>query len=205
MNTDFLEFLVEESSMERFLRAVLPRFLPDGVSFDIHAFQGKDDLLDKLEGRLRGYAACLPESTRIIVCVDRDDDDCIELKRQMEDLTSRVGLVSRNRAGDRPWQIVNRICIEELEAWYFGDWPAVVSAYPRVSPTIPMKECYRNPDTIKGGTWEAFERILQRRGYFTAGLGKVTAAQLIGAEFVPSRCTSGSFKVFWDAVLEAVA
>lgn len=205
MSADFLEFLVEEPSMERFLRAVLPRFLPTGVSFDIHAFQGKDDLLDKLEGRLRGYSAWLPESTRIFVCVDRDDDDCIELKRRLETIASHLGMVSRSSAGDRPWQLVNRICIEELEAWYFGDWPAVVSAYPRVSPTIPMKEGYRNPDAIKGGTWEALERILRKRGYFAAGLGKITAAQAIGAEFSPSRCTSGSFRVFWDAVLDAVA
>lgn len=205
MSADFLEFLVEEPSMERFLRAVLPRVLPDGVSFDIHAFQGKDDLLDKLEARLRGYAACLPESIRIFVCVDRDDDDCIELKLKLERITSRVGLVSRNCANGRPWQVVNRIVIEELEAWYFGDWPAVVRAYPRVCPTIPGKEGFRNPDAIRGGTWEALERILQKPGYFNAGLGKITAAQEIGAEFAPSTCTSRSFRVFWNAVLEAMA
>ncbi len=205
MSSDFLEFLVEEPSMERFLRVVLPKILPDGVSFDIHAFQGKGDLLDKLENRLRGYAAWLPESMRIFVCVDRDDDDCIELKKRLEGIASRAGLVSRSSATGRPWQVVNRIVIEELEAWYFGEWPAVVDAYPRVCSTIPRKDSYRNPDAIKGGTWEALERILQKHGYFRAGLGKMTAAQDIAAGFNPLKCSSYSFRVFLDAIQEAVA
>jgi hypothetical protein len=49
-----LEFLVEEASMEAFLRALLSRLLPDGTSFQVHPFQGKGDLLSKLESRLRG-------------------------------------------------------------------------------------------------------------------------------------------------------
>lgn len=36
-----LEFLVEEPSMETFLKGLLPRLLPEGCTFGIHPFQGK--------------------------------------------------------------------------------------------------------------------------------------------------------------------
>ena len=57
---------------------------------------------------------------------------------------------------------MNRIAIEELEAWYFGDWTAVVQAWPRVSANVPAQRGYRDPDAIPGGTWQAFECVLQR-------------------------------------------
>lgn len=190
--------------MEAFLRALLPRLLPQGRTFEIHAFQGKNDLLGKLETRLRGYAAWLPEDWRIVVVVDRDDDDCLDLKQRLEAATQQAGLRSRSRAGE-PWQLVNRIAIEELEAWYFGDWPAVRQAYPRLPATIPNQQRYCDADAIAGGTWEAFERILQRHGYFKGGLRKIKAARVLGG-IIDARCTrSVSFCRFRDAVLEAIA
>src|SRR5580698_6267952 len=68
-----LEILVEELSAETFLSALLPRLLGDGATFRIHSFQGKSDLLANLERRLMGYARWIPDSTRIVVLVDRDD------------------------------------------------------------------------------------------------------------------------------------
>ena len=49
-----LEILVEESSVEAALQNLLPRILGEAVSFSIHPFQGKRDLLKKLAARLRG-------------------------------------------------------------------------------------------------------------------------------------------------------
>ena len=100
--------------------------------------------------------------------------------------------------------MVNRIAIEELEAWYFGDWKAVKSAYPRVSATVPNRAPYRNSDAIKGGTWEAFERILQNGGYFKNGLRKVEAARTIAAHLNPDCNRSHSFVKFRDALIEAM-
>ena len=76
-----LELLVEEPSMEAFLGALLPRLLPQDRTFVVHPFQGKSDLLAKLESRLRGYATWMPADWRIVVVVDRDDEDCLVLKR----------------------------------------------------------------------------------------------------------------------------
>jgi len=63
MTAEHIEFLVEEPSMEAFLRSSLPQLLGE-TSFEIYSYQGKSDLLSRLEERLRGYAAWLPVSLR---------------------------------------------------------------------------------------------------------------------------------------------
>ena len=191
--------------MEAFLGALLPRLIPQDRSFEVKVFQGKQDLLGKLEARLRAYAQWMPEDWRLVVVVDRDDDDCLALKRRLEATAATAGLRTRSRARRRPWQLVNRIAIEELEAWYFGDWPAVRTAYPRVSATIPAQRGFRDPDVIAGGTWEAFERVMRRHGYFETGLRKVEAARAIGLHVDPGRSRSTSFTRFYAAIAEAVA
>jgi len=190
--------------MEAFLRALLPRLLPEGRSFEVHPFQGKTDLLGKLQGRLKGYETWLPEDWRIVVVVDRDDDDCEALKDRLEAIASGCGLLTRSRANGAPWQLVNRIAVEELEAWYFGDWPAVCSVYTRVAPGIPGQAGYRDADAIRGGTWEAFERVLKRYGYFRSGLPKLEVARTIGAQLDPGRSRSRSFVMFREAIAEAM-
>ena len=61
------------------------------------------------------------------------------------------------------------------------------------------------PDAIRGGTWETFERILQRRGYFKAGLRKVEAARTLGAHLDPVRSRSPGFVKLHEALKEATA
>ncbi len=191
--------------MEAFLRGLLPRLLPAGRTFEIHPFQGKSDLLGKLEARLRGYAQWLPADWRLFVVVDRDEEDCRALKQRLEAAASTAGLVTRSRAGAGPWQLVNRIAIEELESWYFGDWDAVRVKYPRVSAHVPQRQGLRDPDAIVGGTWEAFERVMQRHGYFKGGLPKIEVARSIAEHIGPERNRSASFRFFHAALLEALA
>ena len=202
--TQHFELFVEEPSMEAFLRAILPRLLPRECSFHIYVFQGKQDLLKKLPDRLRGYSSWIPDNWRIVVVVDQDDQDCHELKEQLEQIARQANLHTRSQSGPCSWQIVNRIAIEELEAWYFGDWDAVSDAYPKVSPTVPRNKKYHNPDAIAGGTWEALERLLKWKGYFKSGLPKITMAREVGKYFDPFRCRSGSFICFRNAMVEAV-
>lgn len=201
MNVAHVEVLVEEPSMEAALRLLLPRILGT-TTFDVYTHQCKDDLLARLPERLRGYARWLPQGWRIVVVVDRDDDDCAVLKEKLERMAIETGLATRAQTGNRAYKIVNRLAIEELEAWYFGDWKAVKSAYPRVPVTIPRQSKYRDPDAIKGGTWEAFERILRKAGYFEGGLRKIEAAQAIAAHMDPIHNASKSFQVLHTALLE---
>ena len=119
-------------------------------------------------------------------------------------MAADANLTTRTFAATPVWQVANRIAIEELEAWFFGDWQAVSEAYPRVPRTIPRQQQYRDSDGIMGGTWEAFERVLQRAGYFKNGLRKTEAARLLGKRIDSARNSSRSFQVFREAVLEAV-
>ncbi|MCC5828232.1 MAG: DUF4276 family protein [Phycisphaeraceae bacterium] len=187
--------------MEAALRKLLPCLLGD-MSFQVYSHQGKLDLLTRLPDRLRGYSAWLADDHRIVVVVDRDNDNCQALKQRLEQMANNAGLRSRSNAGSQPYQVVNRLAIEELEAWYFGDWNAVRAAYPGVPETIPNQANYRDPDAIPGGTWEAFERILQRAGYFQSGLRKIEAARAVAKHWQPQRNRSRSFQVFRDVLRE---
>jgi hypothetical protein len=127
------------------------------------------------------------------------------LKRRLEQFAADAHLSTRTSRETGGWQLVNRLAIEELEAWYFGDWSAVRRVYPRVAATIPSRASFRAPDSIAGGTWEAFERVMKRHGYFRGGLCKIEAARTIGAVLDPQRCSSPSFRMFQTAILEATA
>ena len=147
-----LVLLVEEQSMEVLLQTLLSRLLPDDCTHPVNAFQCKDDLKRKLPARLRAYARWLPDDWRIFVLVDRDSDDCEALKNELDDAAQAAGLRTTT-SRDAPWQVANRIVIEELEAWYFGDWQAVQRAYPKVSLTVPQEslgELRRVPSNAHG-------------------------------------------------------
>jgi hypothetical protein len=97
------------------------------------------------------------------------------------------------------------MAIEELEAWFFGDWEAMRQIYPRTPANLPSRQGFLDPDVITGGTWEALERVLQRHGYAPGGLRKIDTARAIGAVLDPHRNRSASFRAFHQAVIEAVA
>jgi len=201
MSVDHVEVLVEEPSMEAALRLLLPSML-NGISFEIYQHQCKDDLLARLPERLRGYASWIPDTWRIVVIVDRDDDECDVLKRRLEEMATNAGLPTRSMPRGARYVVVNRLAIEELEAWYFGDWEAVRAVYPNVPATIPKKAPYRDPDAVAGGTWEAFERVLQRAGYFKNGLRKIETARAVAAAMDAGRNRSRSFQALRAALIE---
>lgn len=197
------EFLLEEPSMEAFLRSWLPRFLPEGHTFGTYPYRDKRDLLKRLEERLKGYANWLPKNYRIVIIVDRDNDDCEALKTRLEKACANAGLRSRRATGSGAWQVATRIAIEELEAWYFGDWDAVRQAYPRVPSSVRRRQPFRQPDAIAGGTWEKFDLVMKRSGY-ADGLQKLEAARAIGGQIDDRRSDSHSFRCLAAALQEAL-
>lgn len=202
---DKLIVMVEEPSMEMALEHLLPRMLA-GADFQIVRFQCKDDLLKNLPDRLRGYSQWLPANWAILVLVDQDDDDCRVLKQAMENMAAAAGLLSKTRAGHgQAFRVANRIAVEELEAWFFGDWKAVQAAYPRVPATQTSKQGFRDPDAVLGGTWEALERVLKKAGYFKTGLRKMECARQVAQHMDPARNASRSFQAFAGAVASAAA
>ena len=200
MQVESLIVLVEEPSMEAALELILPNILREGVRFEIRQFQCKDELLKRLPERLKGYAKWLPESARILVIVDRDSDNCIALKRRLEAISAAAHLGTKSCPLNGRVHLINRIAIEELEAWFFGDWEAVRQAYGRIDPNTAAKAPYQSPDAITGGTWEAMEREMKRRGYFNSGLPKIEFARSVARHMIPSRNRSPSFCLLRDTL-----
>ncbi len=200
------EIFVEEPSAEAALVNIIPKIVGTNATFGIYPHGGKNDLLSNLPHRLRAYVSWLPNDWRIVVLVDLDARACKELKNELEDMAIGAGLVTKTSvlAGAK-FQVLNRIAIEELEAWFWGDIEALVTTYPKVNPHLHAKAKYRDSDAIAGGTWEALERELQRAGYFREGLRKVNAAREISANMDPTRNTSQSFQTFYQGLLAALA
>ena len=197
-----IEFLVEEPSAEVALQNIVPKIVGPAVSFNIHPFQGKPDLLKSLPVRLRAYQHWIPEDWRIVVLIDVDQDDCRQLKERLEEIALSSGLTTKSSAGGGDnFQVLNRLAVEELEAWLFGDVDALRAVFSRVSPHLANQANYRDPDAIRGGTWEALERLLNRLGYYHTGMPKIEVAREVSKHMIPDRNRSHSFNVFRQGLL----
>ena len=195
-----IELLLEEPSAEAFMRGFLPKLLAEGDTWNPVVFQGKSDLLGNLEMRLRGYSRWIPEDYRIVVLVDEDRADCRKLKDRMEQAAIAAGFKSKTVAAGEPFIVLNRIAIEELEAWFLGDPDALARAYPGIPTSLGKQAKFRNPDAVSGGTWEALECLLQRAGYFKGGLSKIELARTMAEYVDPARNRSASFRNFVTGV-----
>lgn len=191
--------------MEAFLQESLPRMLAPEIPVKIIDHQSKRQLLSELPKRLRGYVHYEPQyRPRSLVLVDRDSDDCVLLKQVLEDAATDAGLATKSKPScEGLFDVANRIVIEELEAWYFGDVQALSTAFPGVPITLSSKAAYRSPDAIVGGTHESLLRVLQKAGHYK-GLGslpKIETARRIGCLVDPLANTSPSFSHFRVALI----
>ena len=202
-----LEVLVEEESAQAALEVLLPRIIGSEPTFQVHPFRGKKDLLRSLPVRLRAYARWVPGSdTRILILADRDQQDCRRLKDELEEICAKARLSTKSSAlPGAAFLVLNRLAVEELEAWFFGDCDAIRAAYPGVPASLENQARYRDPDAIGGGTWEALERVLQGAGYHRGGLPRIAAARAIALHMDPARNRSSSFGVFVSGLKTLVA
>lgn len=200
------EVLVEEISAETALRALLPEILGPMHTFQIRSHRGKPDLLAKLPDRLKGYRSWIPDHYRLVILIDEDRENCHLLKDRLESLAADAGFRTRScRAADGSFIVLNRIAVEELEAWLLGDPEALRIAFPKLPRAFHEKARYRLPDAVKGGTWEALEALLQQSGYYPAGLAKIETARRVAEHMDPDRNRSPSFCQFRDALREMAA
>lgn len=111
-----IEFLIEEASAEIVLTEIVPKILGDEVTFKVHDFRGKTNLLKKLPDRMKGYYNLLKyqEDWRIVVLIDEDRQNCQDLKQKLEDIASQEGLSTPSKSEN--FKVLNRIAVEELEA-----------------------------------------------------------------------------------------
>lgn len=152
--------------------------------------------MKKLPQRLKGYRSWLPDDWRIVVLCDRDNDDCQDLKKKLENQVILSGFTTKSSTSSQQFTVLNRIAIEELEAWFLGDATAICQAYPKVPQRFTKRTRYRDPDAVKGGTWEALEALLKEKGYHQGGLNKVEAARTISEYMQPQNNQSPSFQCF---------
>jgi hypothetical protein len=201
-----LEILVEEPSAERALSVLVPRIIGPRHDFAIRPLRSKRALLVAVTGRLIGYSSWVREADgKVVVLVDRDNEDCVLLKAFLEKAAADAGLPTPSTARTMADVVVlNRIVIEELEAWFFGDVPALRAAYPRLPAGLESQARYRDPEAIAGGTWEALQNLLQQYGYFSAGLAKTVAAAEIARHMSVENNRAKSFQVFRDGLRRLV-
>jgi len=190
-----LHFFVEEPSAERALKHLLPRIVD--CEFEFFVFNGKPDLLRRLPDRLRSYAGwAVSAGVKVVVVVDRDADDCRELKARLEKMSDQAGLVS---SGSGP-TVLNRIVVEELESWLLGDVEALRRAYPRLPVGLAAQARFRDPENVPGGCWEALEYVLQQHGYYQVGLSKGRLAEDVAQHMDVENNQAPSFRAFRDGV-----
>jgi 2'-5' RNA ligase len=200
----YIDFFLEEYSAKAMLEVLLPKILPLTVNWEIRDFRGKQQLLQKIPLLLKSYASWLPSNHHIVILIDRDQEDCHQLKAQLEAIAAGAGLTSKSTITSGSFQVLNRIAIEELEAWFLGDIEAICTAYPGVPISLAQQARFRDPDNIKGGTAEALEQILQNARHHLGGLEKARAAREIAAHMEPSRNRSASFQAFLTGLQELV-
>ncbi len=193
-----IDFLIEEESARVALNVLLPEMLPDDALFDIYTFQGKYDLLKKLPNRLRAYRHSPLDMHKVIILIDRDEKDCRDLKQKLELMVKQAGLVSKSE-NPTDFQVVTRIVIDELEAWYFGDAEALHSAYACIPKTIQQKRGFEDPDRIAKPS-KRLHQLLQKEYPGVDRLLKVEAAARISAYMSPDVNQSKSFQAFYAGV-----
>lgn len=200
-----LEILCEEPSAAAALNLLMPRILAAADTFRVLDLQCKSQLLAALPARLRAYAQrlCFEPDLRVLVLIDRDRADCKTLKQTLEQAAQAAGLQTltaarpgAGRAPVGPFQLVSRVVCEELEAWFLGDPAAVEQAYPNARRGHFERNHLRDPDNVKGGTWEALQRTLRKGRYYPAGLAKIQAARDIAPHLDLARNVSPSFQAF---------
>ncbi|MCG7850058.1 MAG: DUF4276 family protein [ANME-2 cluster archaeon] len=180
------EILVEDQSGKKALDIIVPKIIGDEHTFRVISYKGigripknlrgstdpnKRILLDQLPKLLRGYGKTFVNfspnfSAAVIVVCDLDNKN---RNKFLEELRSILKTCNP--------QPETRFCIaiEEGEAWFLGDIPAVKKAYPKAKSTY--LNAYVN-DSICG-TWEQLADAI-----FPGGSQKLSVQgwQRIGAE-----------------------
>lgn len=211
------EILVEDQSGKKALDILVPKIIGDKHTFRVHPYKGigriprnlgpnsdasKRILLDQLPRLLRGYGKTYANSkencsTAVILVCDLDDK-CLKAFREELD-----GIL--NSCDPKP---ETRFCIaiEEGEAWFLGDIPAIKSAYPRAKDAVLDK--YVN-DSICG-TWERLANAvfaggaatLSAKGWQAVGAEKSQWAEKISPHMDVANNASPSFVYFREKLLE---
>ena len=207
-----IEILVEDSSGQTLLETLVPKILGaqgDPHTWRIHFYKGigripknlnaggdpaKRILLDQLPKLLRGYGRT-PGIDAVVVVLDSDRRDCVDFLAELKALA----------AGCNPApNTLFRIAVEEMEAWYFGDRQALLSAYPRAKADVLNR--YQQDSVCE--TWERLadaiypggSAAIKKAGWPLPGQVKHEWAEKIGPLLEPDQNISPSFGKLRDGL-----
>jgi len=213
------EIFVEDQSGKKALDRIVPKIIGSCHTSIIHPYNGagpipkglgktdanKRILLDRLPRLLRGLGKTFSEyqkddySAAVVVVCDLDDKNCKDFLAELNGIL--------NSCNPRP---ETRFCIaiEEGEAWFLGDIPAIKRAYPKARNEILKK--YVN-DSICG-TWELLadaifpggKEKLSARGWSIVGAQKSEWAEKISPCMDVEKNKSPSFNHFRNKLLELI-
>ena len=211
------EILVEDSSGTRLLGHLMPKLLgpiAQPHTWKLHPFKGigripknlgdvpnptQRQLLHNLPALLSAYAKT-PNIGGVIIVCDTDTRDCVSFLGELQGVA---------KASKAEAITLFRLAIEETEAWYLGDWNAILAAYPtakkRLFDTYVQDSVY--------GTWERLadivhpegSRAIIKAGWPTPGDVKHEWAKRIGPHMDPTRNRSPSFGKLRDGLRRLAA
>ena len=209
------ELLVEDLSGKKALDILVPKIIGDQHTFRVHPYKGvgripkgmkdpadpsKRILLTNLPRLLKGYGRAFQGyaagyKAAVVVICDLDE-------RNLEVFQNELRAVL-NGCHPKP---LTRFClaIEEGEAWFLGDIPAIKRAYPQAVDSILMSYV---SDSICG-TWEKLadavvhggRKALTARGWQAIGSEKSQWAERISPFMDVDHNSSPSFRRFRDEV-----
>ncbi|NWE46708.1 DUF4276 family protein [Pseudomonas gingeri] len=211
-----IEIVVEDSSGERLLSTILPKIFGgygDPHTWRVHAYKGigripknmkansdpsKRILLDQLPRILQGYGRT-PGIDAVVVVLDTDKRDCREFLAELNALAEDCS--------PRP-NLMFRLAIEEVEAWYLGDRQALLDAYPRAKTDVLGRYVQDSPcdtwellaDAVYPGGVSAIKKV----GWPLPGQIKHEWAEKIGPLLELDRNVSPSFCKLRDGLRRLV-
>jgi hypothetical protein len=211
------EILIEDQSGKKALDIIVPRIISNEHTFIVHPYKGigripknlkgetdasKRILLDQLPRLLRGYGNAFSNfpnnyPVAVILVCDLDDKCLKEFRKEL--------FAILNDCNPKP-EARFCIAIEEGEAWFLGDIPAIKAAYPRAKETVLKR--YVNDSVC--GTWEHLadavfpggSLALSGKGWQVAGAEKSAWSQKITPHMDVENNASTSFCYFRDKMRE---
>ena len=178
-----LIFLLEEPSIKTVLEEVLPKLIPDPITYICISHQGKKDLAKSIPIKIKAFQ--FSPSTKFVIVHDQDSHDCKKLKTELLQLCQAAGQPN----------IMIRIICHELESWFLGDLAALEKAYNLRASSLSQKQNqrkFRAPDCLNSAKQELRKLV---PAYYLGTHSKAIAPHLSLTEN-----KSRSFQVFCEGI-----